>query len=366
MIYNPHNLLEFIWYACTYAKDTRWDALCLPSGHMGEYMSEYCRKSGMFDHVYASDKNYSQAGMKEQLGAFASMFGHFLVGRRAAYCKKTLNRYVEDIDRYDELVVLNDIGLVGGLMIGLGKKKEVVILEDGVGDYVEKKNKRLLKHLLSGREWRGWLLANMGYSNSEHNYPLATSKYALKFNSKPEKMKYRKYKSIEKLFDFENTDVDRYNRIVEQVYSEIDLKKIEDADAIVFTNNISDFTAAPEPYVGAFTEYMNAHSSAIMIKKHPRDCSDYPFGADQSVYELSPQYPAEVILPFIKGKQIYFMFPSSVLLYMDSADSCYCFYFEKLYDDCKNQQSFLDYPDKKRYAELLELMGAEDIEVINL
>ena len=366
LIYNPHNLLEFIWYACTYSKDTEWDALCLPSGHMGEYMSAYCEKSGMFNKIYASDKNYSQAGMKEQLGAFASMFGHWLTGRRAAYCKKMLNRYVDDIDRYDELVVLNDIGLVGGLMIALGKDKQAVMLEDGVGDYVEKSNKRLLKHLLSGREWRGWLLANMGYSNSEHNYPLATSKYALKFNSKPEKMKYRKYKSIEKLFDFTNTDVDRYNELVAKVYSDIDLKAIETADAIVFTNNIGDFTSTPEPYIRAFEDHLNARSSAILIKKHPRDSGEYTFGEGISLFELSPQYPAEVILPFIKGKQIYFMFPSSVLLYMDDADSCHCFYFEKLYDECQKQQSFLDYPDMNRYNELLALMGAEEIDIIKL
>jgi hypothetical protein len=139
LIYNPHNLLEFIWYSCTYSKDTEWDALCLPSGHMGEYMSEYCEKSGMFKKIYASDKNYSQAGMKEQLGEFASMFSHALTGRRAGYCKKTLNRYVDDIARYDELVVLNDIGLVGGLMIALGREKRVVILEDGVIDRLLKK-----------------------------------------------------------------------------------------------------------------------------------------------------------------------------------------------------------------------------------
>ena len=359
LIYNPHNLLEFIWYSCTYAKDTEWDALCLPSGHMGEYMSAYCEKSGMFKTIFASDKNYSQAGMKEQLGAFASMFGCFITARRAAYCKKVLNRYVDDIDSYDELVVLNDIGLVG-------REKDVVILEDGVGDYVEKSNKRLLKYLLSGREWRGWLLANMGYSNSEHNYPLATAKYARKFNSKPDKMKFREYKSIEKLFDFQNTDVDRYNGIVEKVYSDIDLKQIEAADAIVFTTNVGDFTANPGPFIKSFEDYMSARCDSIMIKKHPRDSGDYTFGAEHSVYELSPQYPAEVILPFIKDKQIYFMFPSSVLLYMDDSDSCHCFYFEKLYEDCQKQQSFLDYPDTNRYHELLTLMGADDIDMIKL
>ncbi|MBR1533513.1 MAG: hypothetical protein IJ639_04060 [Ruminococcus sp.] len=367
LIYNPHNLLEFVWYCCTYSKDTEWDALCLPSGHMGEYMSEYCEKSGLFNKIYASDKNYSQAGMKEQLGAFLSMFGHYITGRRAAYCKKTLNRYVEDIDRYDELVVLNDIGLVGGLMIGLGKQKDVIILEDGVGDYVEKSNKRFLKHLLSGREWRGFLLAKMGYSNSEHNYPLVTSKYCTKFNSKPEKMKYRKYKRFEKLFDFTDTDVERYNRIIADLYTDIDQEKIRQSDAIVFTTNVADFTKDPGAHIKAFEDYMNAHANAVMIKKHPRDCGDYVFDPAVSIYELSPAYPAEVILPYIKDKQIYFMFPSSVLLYVDdSSDKYHCFYFEKLYAECQGQESFLDYPDRNRYSELLRLMGAEDIDIITL
>ncbi len=367
LIYNPHNLLEFIWYSCTYSKDTEWDALCLPSGHMGEYMSEYCEKSGMFKKIYASDKNYSQAGMKEQLGEFASMFSHALTGRRAGYCKKTLNRYVDDIDRYDELVVLNDIGLVGGLMIALGREKRVVILEDGVGDYVEKSNKRLLRHLVSGREWRGFLLAKMGYSNSEHYYPLVTTKYCIKFNSKPEKLKHQKYKEINKLFDFTDTDVERYNRITSTLYTDIDHDRLRQSDAIVFTTNVSDFTDKPAPYIEAFERYMDAHSDAVMIKKHPRDGNAYTFKADTAVYELSAAYPAEVILPYIKDKQVFFMFPSSILLYTDEqSGNDHCFYFKGLYEESKSQQSFLEYPDNGRYHELLALMGAEDIDIITL
>ena len=44
VIYDPHNLYQFIWYYCNAGRDMVWDALCLPNDKKGEYMHTYCEK----------------------------------------------------------------------------------------------------------------------------------------------------------------------------------------------------------------------------------------------------------------------------------------------------------------------------------
>ena len=52
VIYDPHNVYQFLWYYCTYGKDIEWSALCLPNSYKGEYLSEPCRKLGIFKKIY--------------------------------------------------------------------------------------------------------------------------------------------------------------------------------------------------------------------------------------------------------------------------------------------------------------------------
>lgn len=58
LIYDPHNLLQFIWYYCSYGTDYEWTALCLPNGHKGEYMSKYCKRSGIFEKVISDTTSF--------------------------------------------------------------------------------------------------------------------------------------------------------------------------------------------------------------------------------------------------------------------------------------------------------------------
>ena len=55
LVYDPHNLYQFLWYYCTYGKDMKWDALCLPNEGKGEYMSAYCKRVGIFEQVYSDE-----------------------------------------------------------------------------------------------------------------------------------------------------------------------------------------------------------------------------------------------------------------------------------------------------------------------
>ena len=48
IIYDPHNLYQFLWYYCNKGKIKEWDALCLPNGYKGEYMHTFVRNREFF------------------------------------------------------------------------------------------------------------------------------------------------------------------------------------------------------------------------------------------------------------------------------------------------------------------------------
>ena len=162
LIYDPHNLYQFLWYYCTYGDEYEWTALCLPNGAKGEYMSVYCEKSGIFDEIIRDkDGAFLTMSLRQRLVVFGQMFWYAIRGMQKKYCKRLVGKYIND-EEYDIAVVLTDVGIVSGAFIALSDEKRVVILEDGMGDYFERSNRSLLKNLFNPYDWQGFLLAKMG------------------------------------------------------------------------------------------------------------------------------------------------------------------------------------------------------------
>ncbi len=362
IVYNAHNLLEFVWYYCTEpeARNMSWDALCLPSGVNGEYMSPYCEKSELFENVYKDDKAYSDESLGKQLALFAKMLGYFIVGQRKKLCRKQLKKYV-DIDKYGKIVVLSDFGIVSGMAIGTGI--ESAILEDGTADYRVRSNKNILRGFYNPFAWKGFLIAKLGYANTAYFYPLKTTAKCVKYSSHPEMMAYRNYKEIRRLFDFSATDIELYNSILKKLYSSIDRCDFDAADTVIFTNNIEDFTYGPDEYIKRFGDYISRNSNNVLLKKHPRDTTKYVFDDSVTVQEIDQTIPAEVIFPYILGKKIYFLWPSSIVLYMDSKDyRLSCLYFDGLSDISKKETTHCDYLSLDELRSIFEKFGASDME----
>ena len=79
----------------------------------------------MFKEIFVSD-SFQDAGAIEQIKMFFGMFCYSITGQHDKYCKKLVKKYV-NIEDYDTVVVLTDIGVVTGAFIGLGKYKNIVI-----------------------------------------------------------------------------------------------------------------------------------------------------------------------------------------------------------------------------------------------
>ena len=74
VVYDPHNLYQFIWYYCNKGKEKEWDALCLPNGFKGEYMHTYCERAEIFQYIYKDDKDYSNIPIGEKIKNFNVVF----------------------------------------------------------------------------------------------------------------------------------------------------------------------------------------------------------------------------------------------------------------------------------------------------
>ena len=366
IIYDPHNLYQFLWYYCTYGKNKKWDALCLPNGFRGQYMDAYCKKCGVFENIYSDDKDFLAVPLSQQLKIFLQMFGYAIIGQQKRFCRKFLNNYV-NIDEYDEINVMTDVGLVSGLAVGLSSQKKVVITEDGVGDYEVRKYKNVFSEFFTLHTWKGVFLSLMGYSNIGHVFPLRTTKNCIKYSSHPEKMNYTKYYSHHKLYDFSQTDSVLFENIIKKTYDDINKYDLDSYDAILFTEPLEDYFVKPDLSYKLIEDYISNNTKRVLIKKHPREKWNYTFSDDVQVDVLDQSIPAEVLIPYLKNKHLIFTPSSSVMLYLDSdINNVSCLYLSKAFTQEQTPTILGFYPTKENLLENLKRYGIEKYRIIEI
>jgi hypothetical protein len=363
VVYDPHNLLEFLWYYATCGKEFEWTALCLPNGYKGEYIGDYCERCGIFNRVIRKKVDFLTVSSAKKARIFASMLGNAILKRQRAYVASFLKDFEVDVEDYDRFVVMTDVGLVSGMVVALGIDKEVVVLEDGTGDYLERSYSQIKNHLNKVGAWEGLLLAWMGYANPGHFFPLKTNHFAVKYCSKPSQMIYRDYKEIRQLYDFEKTDLDCYNQLILKAFGSFDAAKLQKSDIFFLTLPLDDFTSEQESYVKRITENVNeliaSGKRKIVIKRHPRDSQTYAFSSDADIYEIDNSVPSEVLLPYLKGKDLVFIGPCSTMLNLNEDSNILILYLNGLSDSqeykfnryltMEQMKEYLGKMDLKRY-----------------
>lgn len=352
VIYDPHNLYQFLWYYCTYGKDIEWYALCLPNSYKGEYLSKECKKLNIFKEIYTDSVPFDSLPFRKKISLFFQMLIYALIGRQKKFASNFISPYIKDLS-FDTAVILTDIGFISGMFCLFGKEKEIVILEDGMGDYEDRKYINIFKHLKNFYDIQGFFLSLLRYSSPSHYFPLYTSKNCIKFCSHPEKMKYKKYKEMRVLFDMNNTDLELFKHFIYMLYPNIKDYFSENKQVILFTTPLSDYVTNTKPYVNLIEEYINKNYSDIIVKKHPRDNANYNFS--NGVIEIPQQIPAEVLLPFLGKMKILFMETSALNLYISSFGYIpYFFYFNTLFEDNKIEKDILSkYYTKDELADKL-------------
>ncbi len=365
IIYDPHNLYQFIWYFCNKGNHKVWDALCLPNGPNGEYMHTYCEQAGIFSNIYMDSTDFSILPAAKKYKMMSKMFTAFVVGRKKSYCRKLINKYVT-YDEYDEIVVLADVGIISGACVALGQEKKIIILEDGVSDYGTRPSLIPINKLYSTYLWQGFLLARMGYC-SPGWFRFNADKYCIKYCSHPNKMLYKGYKEIRQLYEEDGTDQKTFSEITKRIYPAVKDISFDNIEAVIFTRPLSDFTADYQKYKKRLESYVAEKYKSILLKRHPREKENYFFGSDVLVQELDSSVPAEAILPYLKGKDAVVAPISAILLYMRTyAINCKVIMFKDLYQESRTVNSIFKPMSEEETLQFCEKYaeGAYRIEII--
>lgn len=339
IIYDPHNLYQFIWYYCS--KDCninkKWDALCLPNGYKGEYMHEYCGRAKIFSTIFQNKTEYLNFSIIKKMTMFFMMFLYFIIGKRKIYCKKLLNKFV-NIDDYNEIVIIASVGIVSGACCSLGDEKKVIILEDSLNDYSDRRKFIEWKKINSFYCWQGLILAYMGYCSPGWYY-LKTEQFCIKYCHQPALMKFHGYKELRQLFQDSKTNWNNFRLLLKRIYPEIEQIEFEKTDAIVFTRPLSDFVVQPEPYKKKIEEFISSNYKTVLLKKHPRESEEYSLIKTKTVI-IDNAIPAEVILPYLSKQDIVMITPSGILISLPVYGlKCKIVDLEGLYEESKNQNT---------------------------
>lgn len=365
VIYSPQHLIQFIWYYCTYANGKKWDALCLPNCLGAKKTKEFCEKSGIFEEVYYNDKFFLESSLKERAVQFSKMLGAFCVGKKQQYIKRFLSEYV-NLDLYDEINVLSDHALVSGGFVELSKEKKTVIMEDGTADYKERTFMNIYKKPLNILNTEGFILSLLGYANVAYFYPLKANSNCIKFSSRPNKMKYVNYKSILQLYDYSNTNMELYKKIIKNTYGDIlDFPAVRDTDMILFSTPVSDYTDKPEKYLARLEKHIAESMTALLLKKHPRDKADYSF-EEKEHFQIPQTIPSEALFPCIMNKKLVFADLSSILLNIPKDADVECLYFDGLNSESLKGNTYEKYPDFERFKEMLSFFDLENVKITRL
>ena len=242
------------------------------------------------------------------------MAGYFLIGQQKRFCRKLLNQHV-NLDDYNELVVISNTGIIVGACIVLGQEKNVIILDDGISEYTERPKWLPLNRMKSAYNRQGFIMAKMGYCSPGWFY-FGPEKYCVKYSAHPEKMIYRNYKEIRQLFAEEGTDQALYETIIRRVYPALDELNLNGVDAVFLTRPLNDFVTDYQKYLNRFEAFVNEHYHNVLIKKHPRETLSYQFASHVNCSEINSAIPAEVMLPYLKNKDIYMVSGCAIALYM--------------------------------------------------
>lgn len=325
IIYDPHSLQQFLWYYFTHAKEVVWDAFCLPNGAKGTYMTPYCEKAGIFSKVYSGNIDYLQMNNMSKLVLFFKMSWYWFITKKSLFAQNVFHEYGIDIQEYNEVASICETGFITGLTTLFAKTKKVSFFDDGLGEYVSRDRWSNTYKKKSFTYWQSYIMKCMGYGCKGRFY-FEPTKDCYKYSAVNSEMKYLNYRAMYGM-DMVNTDVDGYNSALKKIYPGIDKISFDKVSAVFFTDDMDVFSDTYQLYYDKCTHYISKEHNAVILKKHPKDMATYKFDDGVLVIEIENGIPAEILLPYIKGKKIYFSMFSSVIIFMQQYGYEYDIFF---------------------------------------
>lgn len=319
---SPKTLVDFLWYYTEHGQEYEWDVLihkefALAQNHM--------ERIGIFRNIYLDETNLLQKNRIALAGIFAEMVFYMAIGHREKYAEKTLKKLTER-KVYDLYVVAPYLFTVlPGLVYLMGKDRKVVILEDGNSDYFPRPNRWVKTNPRNTVYFASFVLGKMGYADLTNQYDLKSYQNCIKCSSFPEKMEYKGYKQVLKIGVFTGVNHEKHDELLKRAFL---LDHYQNAAAVLYTAPISDFTDDQDlvsKVISKTEQYVNDHceGKTILLKKHPRDKTEYRFDPAVSVIIVDPIIPGELIAELLakQGNPVsIFMYTSAMLSHLGDSN----------------------------------------------
>lgn len=334
VLYSPKTLNDFLWYYSQLEEEYEWTAVLQGIGANGEIEIENLSKqSGIFNRIICDYDRFDTKSILEKMGLFFQMFFCYLFRQQSKFAKKVLKKRVGN-QNFSLIVVAPSETIVQGACICLAKEIRVVLLEDGLSDYLEHSKKFNPNYGIDLENILGYLLAKMGYANISVKYWMENNRYCDKYCCYPGKLIDREFRSIHKLWD-EQKNNQAYLELAKKTFMLNEITDTEDC-VVLYTTPLGDFLEDEALVTKLEQETISYikntyHCKRILLKRHPRDGHAYHFSDDVEMVEVDKLIPAELLINTLKKNTSVFMFVSTMIMtFGDDLDQVDVLFYQEI------------------------------------
>lgn len=368
VLWSPKSLLDFLWYYEAYGKTQyEYDVLVLTAGadENGKWKTriyDYVVNAKIFNNISVYKESYVDQSLIKKLKVVTKMAWYAIRGKQKEYCVTELMPWI-DYRKYNQIVTVFLPTIFSGELVTLSETLEVVLLEDGVKDYVKHRKWPTIKSIKEmglQTEMAGLFLSKMGYADPTTSYDFKPTRNCVKFSSMPQKLLYREYKMVKQLNDMSLVDEKTYSTLVEQTFS-YDITGLK-ADCVFFTAPLNEDFKIDKSVAYDFAKYIakKMGKGTLLLKKHPRDEMVYEFPKEIEVIEVPQNVPAELLLEKLDNVEVYFAFSSTFMkeirnlnpkILFDASKANKMYNTEKIWNDMKTlelgRENLIDITEEK-------------------
>lgn len=308
VVAGPYRFYQVLWLYTEF-KEYEWSILLLPYGKGDKVRNELykkCDKLGIFENIYYSNMVGQDSILKKKIFIFLKMFFYFILGKKGTLIKNIVLSQTEGKD-YQVYFVGCEYSIIEGAIIGLADKKDVYIFEEGMSDYILRKEYPAIKF----QEIISYIVTKMGYFSPYQLFELDNVKLCTKYSSMPSLLGNRRYKKVKQLFEHNEEE---YRQLLSCVYN-IGKKDVDNYGIIFFTNLINGEVEDKDYFVERIHEWLLKEygDQKILVKRHPRDNTEYNWEGLNCNF-IDDNIPAEVLTQFITNQEIVMMKTSTILI----------------------------------------------------
>lgn len=307
IVTNQYMFEQLMWYRTKYPEGV-WEALIIKFGvgnnNLMDIMYEKCVKSGFFSKIILYGNQVAEKSLYKKILIMAKYFCQYIMGTREKNDKKMIEKIMGHCD-YRKIIVHSTVSSSTSVIALNAFLDEILVcFEDGLGDYLPVRKAKFCREIV------GSLLAKMNIVNTTtggHAFQLKCDKYLIKYCSLPDKMRYRNYRSIQKLFDGGSYKI---------TFSDNEmLLKSKKYDVIVFSTPFADFGDYERLYYNTLQTWLteNYHGKKILFKPHPRENFNLCFdGLDMDIDGV--EIAGERLLELFPEAEVVFTYTTTILL----------------------------------------------------